>query len=113
VAEWRALDQVGDVPVENTGGAGTENVHWRETVFNREIMTGFIESGVDQPLSRITIAAMEDLGYEVDRSAADDYSLLQALRAGEETRVVLGYDVLLQGPILVLDPDGSRSVLQR
>src|SRR5262245_54288774 len=30
------------VPVENTGGAGTQDSHWRDTVFGNELMTGFV-----------------------------------------------------------------------
>lgn len=36
-------------------------------------MTGFL-SGSSQPLSPITLAALEDLGYNVDYSAADKFS---------------------------------------
>src|SRR6188472_3742327 len=31
-----------DVPVENTGGPGTADGHWRESVFRNELMSGFI-----------------------------------------------------------------------
>ena len=62
------------VPVENTGGAGTANSHWRESVFGNELMTGFLNSGVFNPLSRVTIASMADLGYSVNVGAADAYS---------------------------------------
>lgn len=37
-------------------------------------MTGFLNQGVN-PLSRITIASLEDLGYSVSYSAADPFSL--------------------------------------
>src|SRR4051812_39274877 len=30
------------VPVENTGGPGTKNSHWRDAVFRNELMTGFV-----------------------------------------------------------------------
>ena len=62
------------VPVANTGGAGTAEGHWRETTFEEELMTGFVEQG-EMPLSRMTIASLEDLGYEVNRDAADFYQL--------------------------------------
>ena len=62
------------VPVENRGGQGTPDGHWRESVFDNELMTGFLNSGVSNPLSRITVASLGDLGYEVDLSAADPYS---------------------------------------
>ena len=61
-------------PVENLFGAGTAGAHWRESVFHAELMTGFIEvPGVQMPLSRITIASMKDLGYDVDYSQADTF----------------------------------------
>ena len=34
----------GRVPAENLGGSGTAEVHWRESVFDREVMTGFVEA---------------------------------------------------------------------
>ena len=33
------------VPVMNTGGAGTVNSHWRDGVFDPEIMTGYLSAG--------------------------------------------------------------------
>lgn len=62
------------VPIENEGGVGTAGGHWRELTFGREIMTGGLNNGIN-PVSRVTIAAMEDMGYEVDLNAADPYSL--------------------------------------
>ena len=32
------------VPVENTGGPGTRDGHWRESVFKNELMSGFISA---------------------------------------------------------------------
>ncbi len=68
------------VPVENTGGAGTRDSHWRESVFLNELMTGWINEG-SNPLSVVTVASMADLGYEVDLTAADPYWLTFPLRA--------------------------------
>jgi len=63
------------VPVENTGGVGTEDSHWRASVFGeRELMSFTIVSGLN-PLSRVTAASMADLGYHVDLSQADDFVL--------------------------------------
>ena len=63
------------VPVENTGGAGTRDAHWRESVFRSELMTGFVNLGVN-PLSRMTIASLQDLGFTaVALAAADQYSV--------------------------------------
>jgi Leishmanolysin len=62
------------IPVENQGPVGTRDVHWRESVFKTELMTGYVESpGVFMPLSRISIASMGDLGYHVDLSKADPF----------------------------------------
>ncbi|MEP6501900.1 MAG: leishmanolysin-related zinc metalloendopeptidase [Betaproteobacteria bacterium] len=68
------------VPVENIGGPGTMNSHWRETVFKNELMSGFI-AAPNNPLSRVTVASLQDLGYVVDLNAAEPYSLpdLQAI----------------------------------
>jgi hypothetical protein len=63
-----------DVPVENTGGPGTADGHWRESVFRNELMSGFI-AAPNNPLSRLTVASLLDLGYEVDLSKAEAYKL--------------------------------------
>jgi len=62
------------VPVENTGGLGTRDSHWRETTFRNELMSGFI-AAAGNPLSRVTVASLADLGYQVDLDAADPYTL--------------------------------------
>lgn len=62
------------VPLANTGGAGTRDGHWREAVFGDELMTGFLDAG-PSPLSRVTVGALEDLGYGVDYERADAYAL--------------------------------------
>ena len=81
--EYRSLSGNGSatyVPVETGGGSGTANAHWRETVFGRELMTGWSSSSLPMPLSRLTIGAMEDLGYTVNYSAADVFSLSSAFK---------------------------------
>ncbi|MDT7802728.1 MAG: hypothetical protein QOI78_6161 [Actinomycetota bacterium] len=62
------------VPVENTGGPGTADVHWRDRTFGNELMTGFVNRAPN-PLSRVTAASLGDLGYQVDVDAADAYEL--------------------------------------
>jgi hypothetical protein len=62
------------VPVENTGGAGTRNSHWRESVFKNELMSGFI-AAPNNPLSKVTAGSLKDLGYVVNMSAAEPYVL--------------------------------------
>jgi hypothetical protein len=75
-AEYNAIFGLHEtsVPVENTGGAGTRDAHWRESVFSTEIMTGWAGPGTSLPLSRMTIASLADLGYQVDMSKANSYS---------------------------------------
>ena len=58
----------------HTGGPGTAEGHWREATFDHELMTGYVEQG-EMPLSRMTIASLQDLGYQVSFGNADDYSL--------------------------------------
>jgi len=62
------------VPVENSGGAGTADSHWRESVFQRELMTGFV-GDKPNPMSRLTVASLQDLGYVVDVKKAESYKL--------------------------------------
>lgn len=77
LAEYRTLRPGATgagVPVENAGGPGTRDGHWRESVFGDELMTGFVgESG--NPLSRMSVASFGDLGYQVDPDAAEAYAL--------------------------------------
>ena len=76
-SEYNALFGVAEsgVPVEGLpSGPGSADSHWRESVFGNEIMTPALGSGTTFPLSRVTIAALADMGYEVDMSQADAYS---------------------------------------
>ncbi len=64
------------VPVENTrGGSGSQDSHWRESVLDNELMTPRIGEAVSHPLSAITIQSMADIGYVVDVTEADAYTL--------------------------------------
>jgi hypothetical protein len=61
-------------------------------VFGNELMTGFL-SGTTQPLSRMTVASLADLGYKVDFSAADPFALpshleLRAMGIGADPDLV-------------------------
>ena len=56
------------IPTESDGS------HWRESVFGNELMTP-TQSYDSNPLSAITIQSLADLGYRVDVSQADRYSL--------------------------------------
>ncbi|MFJ1708258.1 leishmanolysin-related zinc metalloendopeptidase [Kitasatospora sp. NPDC088346] len=62
------------VPVANVGGPGSRDSHWRESVFRNELMSPSI-AAAGNPLSRLTAASLEDLGYLVDVDAAEPYDL--------------------------------------
>lgn len=72
--QFHQLGQQGYIPVENQYGAGNKCGHWDEETFKSELMTGFSTSN-PMPLSRLTIGALEDLGYKVNYAAADPYIL--------------------------------------
>ena len=74
----RNTDSPTFVPVANTGGAGTREGHWRESVFDSELMTGFDNPG-QNALSRLTIASLQDIGYQVNYDKADAFILPFAL----------------------------------
>lgn len=79
LAEYRAIKgdaTLTSIPLENTGNLGTRDVHWRESIFARELMTGFYNAGFVNPLSRMSAASLMDLGYPgVNPDAADAYNL--------------------------------------
>ena len=78
------------VPVENTGGGGTANSHWRETTFGPELMTGFANTP-PMPLSVMTVWSLADLGYTVNLEAADPYQIFAgSLQAGGNRIVTSG-----------------------
>ena len=93
------------VPVENTGGRGTRNVHWRASVFGKELMIGWLMDST--PLSAITIQSLADLGYAVDPGLADAYRLPDEAAAAFmlEDAIGLGDDII-RGPIVVADRTG-------
>jgi len=100
------------VPVENTGGGGTVNSHWRESVLRNELMTGFVNLG-SNPLSLLTARSLTDLGYVVNPAVADPFSLTLALRAtrtGSTDSVDLGDDVY-HGPLYKLSR-GRRTLIR-
>ena len=97
----------GSVPVENSGGSGTAGAHWRESVFDAELMTGFAEANTTMPLSAMTIGSLEDFGYQVHLGAADPFAAVTALARqapfGGPARAAM--DVVLS-PRLEVSPAG-------
>ncbi len=106
----------GKVPVENSAPAGqeggTQDSHWRESVFANELMTGFINPA-QNPLSRVTVASLADLGFVVNQEAADPFSLFLGLRALRSTLGGLQLrDDVLRVPIRGVDAAGRVSRVQ-
>ena len=88
------------VPIENTGGSGTADAHWRATVFGHELMTGTIHSGLN-PLSLVTIEALADFGYHVVPEAADDFNVLNAATPGSPVQPSFSVGTLVRERILL------------
>ncbi len=94
-----------DVPVENQGGPGTRESHWRETTFRTELMSGFIAAS-GNPLSKLTVASLADIGYKVDLAAAEAFVLPTSLV--EESVQSEGTSLEgMQYPEASLVPDGK------
>lgn len=72
-AEYESITGCPVVPTEQDGNPGTRCGHWDEECMRSELMTGFLNGAGPHPLSRITIATLEDLGYTVDYSMAESY----------------------------------------
>ncbi len=111
--EYGTLKGVGAVavPVENTGGPGTKNSHWRESVFKNELMSGFI-AAANNPLSRVTAGSLQDLGYVVNMAAAEAYALPNLLQFAERglaaAHLHAGDELAHAMPIIPITlPDGS------
>jgi hypothetical protein len=103
------------VPVEDCpedlctgGGQGTADSHWRESVFGRELMTGFVSLG-SNPLSAITLESFADEGYTVNLGGADDFTIGSGVRLDAEVagRGVRLHDDIAAGPIFGLDASGT------
>jgi hypothetical protein len=83
-------------PVEKDGrpGDGTYGGHWDEGCLRNEFMTGMADQH-SNPISNLTIASVEDVGYEVDYAAAEEYDTSNAYCCngnGGGTRVLRGND---------------------
>lgn len=105
------------VPVENDTtefSEGSLDGHWRESVFDEEIMTPAANLP-SNPLSRLTVAQFQDLGYTVDLNAADPYvQTFSIVLPGAETHGAAAHgpvvdlsDDVWKGPIYSLDSNGT------
>lgn len=109
------------VPVEgNQFSAGTRDGHWRECVFDEELMTGFAEAvGISTPISILTIASLEDHNYVVNYGAREPYSQTYSSRLGLSAAAATSggppLGDILAAPIFVHDSAGRvlRVILPR
>jgi hypothetical protein len=105
------------VPVENTGGQGTRDSHWRATVLERELMVGFARPG-GMPLSRLTVGALADLGYVVRLDNAESFTVPPfgtaafgaMVMPGAARRIDYGDDHW-PGPVFEVDRAGRRRLV--
>lgn len=104
IAQYEELGGEGSVPVENRGGVGTRADHWRESVFQSELLTGALDAGVPNPLSILTIGSLVDLGYTVDLSQAQPYTLPS--ESGLRGPLIELNEGQLSTPIRLVDRDG-------
>ena len=95
------------VPVENgVGWGGSRDTHWRLSVFGHELMaTGIYTLGAN-PLSSITIQALADLGYDVDKTQADPYYVSGAIGRDAPGFLPLGCGVeasrgVIEAPVVI------------
>jgi hypothetical protein len=86
IREYRALGGTGNITIETEGGPGTCDGHWKESIFGAELMTGVLNAGVPNPLSRITLGSLQDLGYSVDLSKANAYTIAAAPNSSLRSR---------------------------
>jgi hypothetical protein len=100
------------VPVMNMGGAGTINSHWRDDVFDPELMTGFLSVGFN-PLSAVSVRSLEDLGYTVDVANADAFTLAPAFRTAGARRGRQLVNDVISDPIRRIDASGRVSGVVR
>lgn len=77
------------VPVENFGGGGTRDAHWRESILYNELMTGYLNGGGANPLSALTAASLRDEGYLVNDALADAFTFGSALQAATAPAISL------------------------
>ena len=83
------------VPVANLGPEHSVDTHWRRSVLGTELMSppftdDFGLKDLDAlPLSAITVQAMATLGYQVDVSMADPYTVSLPATAARETGSVV------------------------
>lgn len=98
------------IAVENSGGEGTRDGHWRESIFGNELMTGYI-SAVSNPMSAMTVGSLKDLGYGANLSAASTFTLAPTSGKLVEQVQLHGRE-LLRLPKFKVDKQGKHTRIQ-
>ncbi len=92
---------------------GTANLHWRESTFGNELMTGFLNAGANL-FSSVTIGGLADLGYQVNHAARDPYVVPSGGFSGNlipGTGPSEHWETLIT-PVGTVDPGGRTTRLQ-
>jgi hypothetical protein len=110
-AEFTALGASGQPPVEDEFGAGTRCGHWDEAFFQSELMTGFLGPDKVNPLSRLTVASLTDIGYDVSLAAADAYALPGCTPNCLMAEGLHPLNDIILEPIGLVQPDGDIILL--
>jgi hypothetical protein len=100
----------GTVPVEGLGADGTRDGHWRESVFGNELMTGYI-SGPTNPLSAMTVASLQDMGYNASTKLASSYSFATSTQRIVASDAVMNFDGAerLEAPQFLVSRSGAKT----
>ena len=99
------------VPVENSGLQGSADGHWRQSVFEDELMNPFLV-GAAPPMSAITLESLYEIGYEINLGEAESFALsVGGMVAQPRGPVIdLGNDIA-RIPMMGLDQKTGRVVM--
>jgi len=86
------------VPVENIGGPGSRDGHWRESALRNELMTSILNTGTN-PLSALSLVSLRDMGYLVNDAVAEPFEILPSLGGAPGA-----------GPVVLLPPVAAEPV---
>lgn len=92
-----AIGGQGKPVVETDGGKGTAYGHWNEETYETELMTGWLDP--ESKLSKLTVLALKDLGFVVDETKADAFTIPTGLRGNRKQGGIRMGDDILHGPI--------------
>lgn len=100
--EYKKIGCSGALPIETEMGQGSGCAHFREKTLINELMTPALNSGMaTNPLSRVTIGAVEDIygADAVSYAAADDFSCPSPRMAAEYRVPQEDYETILEFPV--------------